>query len=487
MAEQNRLWAGVKDAAGVAGASGLDPELDRFMSSLAVDSRLLEEDLEGSVAHASMLGQTGILDAVTAKSLVGGLEGLLAEARAGKLTVDPAAEDVHSYVENELTARLGDAGRSLHAGRSRNDQVALDLRLWLRKANKATRQAILDLLDTVLDLARGNLETIMPGYTHLQRAQPVTFAHHLLAWAAALERDFGRFADADARADECPLGAGALAGTSLPIDRETVSRALRFARPTRNSMDTVADRDAAVEYCAAAATLAMHLSRFGEELCLWAGPEYGFIQLSDSVSTGSSMMPQKRNPDPAELVRGKAGRVFGALVNMLTTQKGLPLAYDRDLQEDKEAVFDAAATVLGSLRALAAFLRGVEPRHEAMAAAASGGFVWATDAAELLVGKGVPFRTAYAAAKGLVEACRERGLEDPASLESSTLAAVHPVFGEIGPAALAARFAPAAIVAARDLVGGPAPARCATEIERLAAWLSLRRAELGAPHPEARD
>jgi len=479
MAEQSKLWAAAPGPDGAAGAPALDPELDRFMSSLATDSRLLVEDLEGSIAHAAMLGRTGIIDRATADSLQGGLAALLAEARAGTLDIDPSAEDVHSYVENELTSRLGDAGRAVHAGRSRNDQVALDLRLWLRRANAATRAAILVALEAVLALARANLDTVMPGYTHLQRAQPVTLAHHLLAWAAAFERDFGRFADADRRADECPLGAGALAGTSLPIDREATARALGFSRPSRNSMDSVGDRDAAVEFCAAAATLAMHLSRYGEELCLWSGPEYGFIELGSAVSTGSSMMPQKRNPDPAELVRGKSGRVLGDLVNLITMQKGLPLAYDRDLQEDKEAVFDAADTVLGSLGAFAILLRGIEPRREKMREAALGGYSWATDAAELLVAEGLPFRTAYAAGKQLVEACRKAGGESVGDLPIAVLEAVHPAYAALGPAALAIRFSPEAIVAARDLPGGPAPARCATEIGRLEAFVAAARVGLG--------
>ncbi len=477
MAPSSKLWSG-------AGAGGsLAPAVEAFMSSIAVDSRLLEVDLLGSIAHAAMLGDCGILDRSTAGALDGGLRALLAEARAGTLHVDPAAEDVHSYVENELTARLGDAGRALHAGRSRNDQVALDLRLWLRAANRSLRAAILDSLEAIATLSRDNLATIMPGYTHLQRAQPVTLAHHLLAWAAALERDHGRLSDADARANECPLGAGALAGTSLPIDREATALALGFARPSRNSMDTVGDRDAAVEFAAACATVAMHLSRFGEELCLWAGPEYAFIELDGSISTGSSMMPQKRNPDPAELVRGKAGRSFGNLVNLLTMQKGLPLAYDRDLQEDKEAVFDSFDTALGSLVAFAALVRGIRPRVERMREAASGGFAWATDAAEILVGRGLPFRTAYGAAKALVEACRAQGLETVEGLDAAALAAVHPAFAEIGAAALAARFEPEALVAARDLVGGPAPARCAVEIDRI---LDLVARERGAGSDRAR-
>ena len=469
MAAQKKLWAG----AGAAG--GLDPDVEAFLSSLAVDSRLLVEDITGSIAHARMLGKTGILDRASAEALVGALGELLAEAKAGRLRVDPASEDVHSYVENELTARLGDAGRAVHAGRSRNDQVALDLRLWLRSANASVRAALLDALGALLDLAADHGETLMPGYTHLQRAQPLTFAHHLLAWAAALERDYGRFADADERANECPLGSGALAGSSLPLDREMVARELGFARPSRNSMDSVGDRDAATEFAFASSMLATHLSRWGEEICLWAGAEYGFVGLSPSISTGSSIMPQKRNPDPAELVRGKAGRVFGDLLNLLTIQKGLPLAYDRDLQEDKEAVFDACDTVIGSLRAFAALLRGLEPRVDKMREAAGGGFAWATDAAELLVTKGVPFRTAYGLGKALVELCRSKGLDDVAGLSREELATVHPVFGDIGAAALAERFSPSACVAARDLVGGPAPERTREEVARLRRFVAAAR------------
>ncbi|MDA8409957.1 MAG: argininosuccinate lyase [Treponema sp.] len=477
MAAQKKLWAG----AGAAG--GLDPDVEAFLSSLAIDSRLLVEDITGSMAHARMLGATGILDQASAGALVAALQALLAEAKEGRLRVDPASEDVHSYVENELTARLGDAGRAVHAGRSRNDQVALDLRLWLRSANASIRKAILEALAAILDLAEAQVETIMPGYTHLQRAQPVTFAHHLLAWAAALERDYGRFIDADARADECPLGSGALAGSSLPLDREMVARELGFARPSRNSMDSVGDRDAATEFAFASSMLATHLSRWGEEICLWAGAEYGFVGLSPSISTGSSIMPQKRNPDPAELVRGKAGRLYGDLLNLLTMQKGLPLAYDRDLQEDKEAVFDAYDTVHASLRAFAALVRGIEPRVDRMLEAAGGGFAWATDAAELLVTKGVPFRTAYGLGKALVEACRARGLDDVAGLSREELAAVHPVLGELGAAALAERFSPSACVAARDLVGGPAPARTRAEIGRLRRFMAAEGRGEKVPSP----
>ncbi|HUX36811.1 MAG TPA: argininosuccinate lyase [Rectinemataceae bacterium] len=479
MATQNRLWAGS------GGAGGLDAGVEAFLSSLAVDSRLLVEDIRGSIAHARMLGATGILERSVSDSLVGTLGELLAEAEAGRLPVDAGAEDVHSFVENELTARLGDIGRAVHAGRSRNDQVALDLRLWLRSANATLRLRLLEALEAVLDLASEHHDSIMPGYTHLQRAQPITFAHHLLAWAAALERDHGRFVDADARADECPLGAGALAGSSLPLDRDMVARELGFSRPTRNSIDTVGDRDAATEFVFDCAMLSTHLSRWGEEICLWAGGEYGFVGLSSSISTGSSIMPQKRNPDPAELVRGKAGRVFGDLINLLTIQKALPLAYDRDLQEDKEAVFDAYDSAIGSLGAFAALVRGLEPRPEAMRKAAYGGFAWATDAAELLVTRGLPFRRAYGLGKTLVEACRSRGLEDVSGLSREELSAVHPLLGEIGAEELGRRFSPEACVAARDLPGGPAPARTRAEIGRLRAFVAAERARSGSGGAEA--
>ncbi|HRY73495.1 MAG TPA: argininosuccinate lyase [Spirochaetia bacterium] len=469
----------------------LDPGVEAFLSSVSVDSRLLEEDLAGSLAHAAMLGEAGIISPAAAEALRGGLEALAAEAEAGSLAVDPGAEDVHSFVEAELTARLGDAGRSLHAGRSRNDQVALDLRLWLRSASVALRASLLDAIEAAAALAAGNLGTIMPGYTHLQRAQPVTFAYHLLAWCAALERDYGRLADAAARADECPLGACALAGTGLPIDRGATAAALGFARPSRNGMDAVADRDACVEFAAAAATILMHLSRYAEEICLWASAEFGFARLGSAASTGSSVMPQKRNPDPAELIRGKAGRAYGSLLNLLVLQKGLPLAYDRDLQEDKAAVFDAFDTALGSLRAFAATLRALEPRPARMREAAEDGCLWAADAAEFLVLRGLPFRTAYAAGRALVEAWEEARRADPgergpraaallAGLGARGLAALHPAWAGVEPGALADYLALDACVARRKAPGGPAPERCAEELERLSAFVAGRRTAEGS-------
>ena len=464
----------------------LDPMIDEFLSSTAVDQRLLPEDLEGSIAHAKMLGDQGILPKATADELGRGLANLAVGAEDGSLVVDPQAEDIHSFVEAELTSRMGDVGRSLHAGRSRNDQVAVDLRIWLKRESKKTRAAILDALEALLDLASKNTTSLMPGYTHMQRAQPVTFAHHLLAWCAALERDYGRFEDADTRADESPLGACALAGTGLPVDREATAKALGFARPSRNSMDAVADRDACVEYAAAAATFLMHLSRYCEEIVLWASAEFAFVAVDQSCSTGSSVMPQKRNPDPAELIRGKSGRAYGDLVALLVMQKGLPLAYDRDLQEDKAMIFDSGDTATSSALAFARLVQALEPKPERMREAAEDGCLWAADAAEFLVLKGVPFRTAYAAGRKLVEA--RAAAAGPAKLGRSPavgaviadlgadgLGALHPVWKGIDPGELSRYLSLDECIARRDLVGGPAPSRARAEIERLEAFVAEKR------------
>ena len=468
---------------------GLDPAMDAFLSSTSVDKRLLAEDLEGSMAHAAMLGETGILPKATADGLVDGLRALAAGAGDGSLVVDPAAEDIHSFVEAELTTRMGDVGRSLHAGRSRNDQVALDLRLWLRGASRQVRLALLDALESCCVLASANTATLMPGYTHLQRAQPVTFAHHLLAWCAAIERDYGRFEDADLRADESPLGACALAGTGLPVDREATAAALGFSRPSRNSMDAVADRDACVEFASAAATLLMHLSRYCEEIVLWASAEFAFVAIDQSCSTGSSVMPQKRNPDPAELIRGKSGRAYGDLVALLVMQKGLPLAYDRDLQEDKSLVFDSGDTAVSCAAAFARLVRALEPKVERMREAAEDGCLWAADAAEFLVLRGVPFRTAYAAGRKLVEA--RAAAAGPSKLGRSPavgavitdlggagLAALHEAWRRVEAGELTRYLSLDACIARRDLVGGPAPARTMPEIARLRAFATEKRAAL---------
>ncbi len=462
----------------------LDPGLDAFMSSIGIDARLLPQDLAGSRAHAAMLGRQGIITKETAAALETGLCALIEEARAGSLVVPPEAEDVHSFVEAELSSRLGDPGLSLHAGRSRNDQVALDMRLWLAEASRGLRKALLDALCAVLAMAEANKDLILPGYTHLQRAQAITFGHHLLAWAVALERDHGRFVDAAARADECPLGACALAGSGLPLDREAVAAALGFSRPSRNSIDAVADRDACVEFASGCAILLMHLSRYCEEVTLWASAEFGFVKLSPKASTGSSVMPQKRNPDPAELIRGKAGRAYGDLVNLLVMQKGLPLAYDRDLQEDKHAVFDAADNARACLEAFTVLVSALEPQAGRMRAAAEEGCLWAADAAEFLVLRNTPFRTAYAAAKALVEAytgVRGYGRCPSiagviAGLGQAGLAALHPAWANVPLAELVPWLSLDACVQRRQGIGSPGSAATAGEIARLKAFAAAQAA-----------
>jgi argininosuccinate lyase len=483
-----KLWETSKDG-------GLDPGIDAFLSSVNVDQRLLAVDIEGSIAHAAMLGRRGVIPAAQADSLAKALAALAVQAEEGSLAVDPKAEDVHSFVEGELTARIGDAGRALHAGRSRNDQVALDLRLWLRRAQAELRSAITDALRAIAELAAAHTETIMPGYTHLQRAQPVTFAYHLMAWAAALERDHGRLEDAARRADECPLGSCALAGTGLPVDREDTAAALGFARPSPNCMDAVADRDACVEFASACATLLMHLSRYCEEICLWSSYEYGFVKLGSSCSTGSSVMPQKRNPDPAELIRGKAGRAYGDLVSLLVMQKGLPLAYDRDLQEDKASVFDAFDTALSCVSSFATMVSAIAPNPDRMRAAAESGCLWAADAAEyLVIRKAVPFRTAYAAGRELVlawESARKGGAfgRSPAiagllaALGDAGLAALHPAWQGTDPGDLSRYLRLDACVERRDQVGGPAPKAVEAQLDALREFIAVKAAPVGAAAP----
>ena len=460
-----------------AGSGGLDPDIEAFLSSLSVDSRLLAEDLECSIAHASMLGETSILSRIEAGEIVAELERMLAEARGGSLDVDPGSEDVHSFIEAELTKRLGEAGKAVHAGRSRNDQVAVAFRLHVLRAFDATETCLLGALEAVIGMAAGHRETIMPGYTHLQRAQPVTLAHHLLAWAAALERDYSRLADGRARADECPLGSGALAGSGLPTDREATAAALGFSRPSRNTMDAVADRDACVDYAAACSSIAMHLSRACEDIVLWTSTEYAFMSLADKASTGSSIMPQKRNPDPAELIRGKSARIFGNLQALLVLQKGLPYAYDRDLQEDKELFFDIEDATRGCLKSFAVLVASLVPNLRAMREAVDEGYLEATDVAEYLVMTGIPFRTAYQAAKDLV-ALAASSKSRIAELGDVQIVSSHPAFSAPGfhPEALRVYLDPAACVARRRQTGGPAPVRTGEELARLEAFIAGARA-----------
>ena len=388
----------------------LDQKTNDFNSSISFDSRMAQEDIEGSIAHATMLGQCGIIAQSEAERICQGLQEILEDLNSGKLEIDRTQEDIHTFVEGELTTRLGDAGKRLHAARSRNDQVALDDRLYLKKQADSLIAQLKELVSVICDQAEAHAGTVMSGYTHLQRAQPITFGHHLMAYAEMLLRDIGRLQDAKKRMDENPLGSGALASTTYAIDRALTTRLLGFARPTANSLDGVSDRDFCMELAAALSIVMVHLSRFSEEIILWCSWEFKFVELDDAFSTGSSIMPQKKNPDIAELVRGKSGRVFGDLMTLLTAMKGLPLAYNKDMQEDKEATFDAVDTVTMCLTAFIPMLATMKVLPENMRKAAAGGFINATDCADYLVKKGLPFRDAYKATGALVARCIDLGL-----------------------------------------------------------------------------
>jgi len=424
-----------------------------FQASLAVDKRMVREDIAGSQAHVRMLGAQGIIPRETASRLEKELGTLAGEIEAGKIAIDEGAEDIHSFIEGILTERLGDEGRMVHAGRSRNDQVALDFRLFLKGTVPRILEDLGRAISTLLDQAASHAEALMPGYTHLQRAQPVTLGHWLCAWAAALLRDRGRFRDALRRLDECPLGAGALAGSSLPLDREAVSEALGFKSPCLNSMDAVADRDFAVELASACAITGVHLSRFCEDIVLWASEEFKFIVLSDQWSTGSSIMPQKKNPDFAELIRGKAGRLTGNLVCLTSILKGLPYSYGKDLQEDKEALFDSLDTVGQCLRMFRGMIAAAAFNVPRMEAACTGGFAEATDTAEYLVRRGLPFRKAHEAAALVVRDCIAAGQTGIAERTLEQLKARSPLFE----ADLYQAILPRSCVEARGLPGGAAP------------------------------
>ena len=398
-----KMWAGRF-------SKEVDDRVNDFNSSIRFDCRMYEQDIKGSLAHAAMLAAQGIIPQEDADAIAQGLEGILADLKSGALVFDPGAEDIHMFVEAELTKRIGGAGKRLHTARSRNDQVALDLRLTLREEAKEIKALLLALILELRDRAAEHLDTVMPGYTHLQRAQPVTFAHHLAAYASMFSRDVGRVSDAAGRMEFCPLGSGALAGTTYPIDRQRTAAALGFTAPTANSLDGVSDRDFCIELANAIAVIMMHLSRFSEEIVAWCSWEFKFIELDDAFATGSSIMPQKKNPDVAELVRGKTGRVYGDLMTLLTMMKGLPLAYNKDMQEDKEAIFDAVDTVKLCLKTFTPMLHTMTVLKENMRAAAAKGFINATDCADYLTKKGVPFRDAYKITGGLVAECIRRGL-----------------------------------------------------------------------------
>ncbi|NLN65987.1 MAG: argininosuccinate lyase [Clostridiaceae bacterium] len=391
-----------------------DPMVDDFHSSIRFDSCMYKQDILGSMAHVKMLGKCGVISEEDASLIYKTLQEILSDIENGRVTFEIGCEDIHMNIEKILISRIGDVGKQLHTGRSRNDQVALDIRMYLKEETTQIKALLTDLLQVLIDMAENNLDVIMPGYTHLQRAQPVTFAHHLMAYVQMFLRDQERLTDCYQRMDIMPLGSGALAGTTYPLDRHAVAQELGFERITENSLDGVSDRDFVLELASALSIVMMHLSRFCEEIILWCSHEFSFIELDDAYSTGSSIMPQKKNPDVAELVRGKAGRVYGNLMALLTVMKGLPLAYNKDMQEDKEAIFDSVDTVKMCLPVFTKMVATMSIRRDNMLSAARGGFTNATDIADYLVKKGVPFRDAHAIVGRMVACCieQEKNIEE---------------------------------------------------------------------------
>ncbi len=440
-----KLWGGrfTKETGGA---------MDDFHSSIAFDQRLYKQDIAGSIAHARMLAKVKVISKEDASKIISGLTEILADIEAGKIEFSASAEDIHMNVETLLTERIGEAGKRVHTGRSRNDQVALDMRMYMKEGCDETRALLTALIQALLKTAREHTNSVMPGYTHLQKAQPITLAHHLMAYAEMFHRDCGRVGDCAGRMDVMPLGSGALAGSTYPLDRGMVKDELGFAEISRSSLDAVSDRDFCIEFCACASMIMMHLSRFCEELVLWSSDEFRFVEMDDAYSTGSSIMPQKKNPDCAELIRGKTGRVYGDLSALLTIMKGLPLAYNKDMQEDKEATFDALDTVLACLELFTLMFASLKFKTGAMRKGASRGFTNATDAADYLVKKGVPFRTAHEIIGALVLSCIERG----AAIEDLTLEELRAFSKEFDEDVFEA-ISLDACVAERKLAGGPAP------------------------------
>ena len=448
-----KLWGGRFEKK----TSGL---VDDFHSSITFDQRLYHQDIAGSIAHATMLGVQGIIPQEDADKIVCGLREIEADVAAGKVQFELDAEDIHMNVEKLLIERIGDAGKRLHTGRSRNDQVALDCRMYVKDAAKEAAGLMRELCQTLLTIARDNLNTIMPGYTHMQRAQPVTLAHHMMAYFQMFSRDMQRMKETYAHADVMPLGSGALAGTTYPLDRHMVGDLLGFSSISLNSLDGVSDRDFVCDYLYAASVCMMHLSRFCEELIIWNTHEFKFVEMDDSYATGSSIMPQKKNPDVAELIRGKTGRVYGDLQGLLTTLKGLPLAYNKDMQEDKESLFDARDTLVKSLVVFNAMLSSCTFNTKNMERGAAGGFTNATDAADYLVKKGMPFRDAHAVIGHLVLHC----VKENKAILDLTLAELK-VFSELFEEDVFAACSMQACVNLRSVPGGPAPDRVAESIE----------------------
>ena len=446
-----------------------DALVNDFNASIQFDQRLYKEDITGSMAHAKMLGACGIISAEDTEAIVNGLQGILEDVEAGKIEFTADNEDIHMNVESILTARIGDAGKRLHTGRSRNDQVAVDFRMYVRNQIPVVIEQLLELESVLCRQAKQYQNTVMPGYTHLQRAQPISFAQHLMAYANMFSRDITRLEDCAARMNECPLGCGALAGTTYPIDRWQTAKALGFDAPMSNSLDGVSDRDYALELMSALSVLMMHLSRFSEEVILWCSWEFKFIELDDAYSTGSSIMPQKKNPDVAELVRGKTGRVYGDLMSLLTTMKGIPLAYNKDMQEDKEPVFDAIDTVEMCIPVFSAMIDTMRVLPENMRKAAGRGFINATDCADYLTKKGMPFRDAYTVTGKLVAACTAQGktLED---LTIDELKASSELFDEDVYEAINLENC----MALRASYGGPAVSETTRQIEAIEAFVAAR-------------
>lgn len=457
-----KLWSGRFD-------KNTDTLVDELNASIGFDSRLYKQDIEGSIAHSAMLARQGIISEDDANKIEKGLKDILSEIEAGTISFGNDSEDIHMAIEGELTSRIGDAGKRLHTARSRNDQVALDFRNYLKTEIVEIRRMELDLIEALLEIARKNIEVVMPAYTHLQRAQPTTFAHYMMAYANMLKRDVTRLEDCLERMDECPLGSGALTATTYPIDRQSVADALGFSAITQNSLDGVSDRDYAIEFLNDMSLLMMHLSRFSEEIIMWCSWEFKFIELDDAYSTGSSIMPQKKNPDIAELVRGKTGRVYGDLITLLTVMKGIPLAYNKDMQEDKEPVFDAVDTAKKCLPVFTAMLETMRLIPENMRAAAGKGFINATDCADYLVKKGLPFRSAYTIVGKLVNRCIADG-KTLETLDISEYREFSPAFDEDIYVAISLDTC----VSTRKVPGGPAPESVLNQIEYIARFLEER-------------
>ena len=454
-----KLWGGRFEKA-------TDSMVDDFHSSISFDQRLYKQDIAGSIAHATMLGEQGIIPQQDADKIVQGLKDILADIQAGKVQFETDAEDIHMNVEKLLIERIGEPGKRLHTGRSRNDQVALDGHMYVKEAILQTQDLLKDLMHTLLSIAQKHLTTIMPGYTHLQKAQPVTLAHHMMAYFQMFRRDYQRLQDCFKRADVMPLGSGALAGTTYPLDRSRVARLLGFSEISQNSMDGVSDRDFMLEYMSAASISMMHLSRFCEEMILWSSHEFRFVEMDDAFSTGSSIMPQKKNPDVAELIRGKTGRVYGDLMGLLTALKGIPLAYNKDMQEDKEALFDAHDTWTKCLLVFNGMLKSVRFRTGVMEKGASGGFTNATDAADYLVKKGMPFRQAHEVVGRMVLHCIH---EDKALLDLSLEEMKE--FSPIFEADVYEAISLLSCVNLRKVVGGPAPEMVQRSIDEAQGWM----------------